>query len=384
VHIFISTGDVSGDLQGSFLVQSLQKLSSSHLTISALGGKRMAAAGAQIIADTTTISSMGLVESIPYILPTLRVQSLAKKHLAAHPPDLIILVDYLGPNVVIGRYARKTFPHTPIVYYIAPQNWVWSPGDNANKTIVEISDLILAIFPEEARFYREKGAKVQFIGHPLRDRFVRPLSKQDARTIMGLTPQEKVITLLPASRNQELKYLLPVILQAAVGIRDYFAPEPITFLLPLSIPSFKEKIAAIAQRVGLTVNIIETEQTAAIAAADLAITKSGTVNLELALMAVPQIVIYRLNAFTAWILRHLLRFDVPFISPVNLVTMEAIVPEFIQEEATPPNLQQVAIEILTEESTQEAILAGYGRMKTSLGEEGVCDRAAQAIFNLIN
>ena len=129
MKIFISTGEVSGDLQGSLLIAALKRhavAAGLELEIIGLGGPRMAEAGATILGDTVGIGSMGLIESVPYIWPTIKVQEKAKKYLKNFPPDAVVLIDYLTPNLGIGSYIRRCLPNLPVVWYIAPQEWVWS------------------------------------------------------------------------------------------------------------------------------------------------------------------------------------------------------------------------------------------------------------------
>lgn len=384
MRIFISTGEVSGDLQGALLINSLKRQAQNlgqALEIVALGGSLMAQAGAKLLDDTTKIGSVGILESLPYILPTLQIQNCAKQYLRQNKPDLVILIDYMGPNLAIGSFIRSHLTNVPIVYYIAPQVWVWSLSDRNTNQIIKNSDLILAIFPEEARFFREKGAKVTWVGHPLLDKMTNAPTRSAARASLGIAPEETVITLVPASRRQELKYVLPVMLAAAKTLQSKL-PE-VKFLIPLSLEAFRESIEKAIQNYNIKATLIADKNIEAIAAADLAITKSGTVNLEIALLEVPQVVIYRVNPITAWIAKNLLKFSIPFMSPPNLALMKAIVPELLQEQATAENIVQEALNLLNP-AKRSQVLTDYQQMRQALGEEGrVCDRAAQEIFTLL-
>ncbi len=169
MKILISTGEVSGDLQGAMLIQALKRqvtVAGIELEIIALGGSQMEEAGATLLANTTSIGSVGILESLPFVLPTLKIKRKIKNYLYQHPPDLVVLIDYMGPNTNIGNYIRRHFRHIPIIYYIAPQEWVWSFGDRSTKKIINITDKLLAIFPDEARYFRQKGANVTWVGHP--------------------------------------------------------------------------------------------------------------------------------------------------------------------------------------------------------------------------
>ena len=384
LNIFISTGEVSGDLQGALLIKSLKHraaLSGLELEIVALGGSKMADAGATVLGNTSSIGSMGILEGLPYIWPTHQIQRCAKQYLQQHPPDLVVLIDYMRPNLFIGSYVRQQLPGVPVVYYIAPQEWVWSNSLRDTTRIVGMTDKMLAIFPEEARYFRDKGGKVVWVGHPLVDLMQAAPSREAARAALSIEPDALSVVLLPASRRQELKYLLPVMFQAARQIQAEL-PQ-VKFWIPLSLEIYRQQIEQAIEHYGLRATILADRTQEVIAAADLAITKSGTVNLELALLNVPQVVLYRLNPVTFWIARNLLKFSIPFMSPPNLVVMKPIVPEFLQEQATPENIVQASLELLLNPSRRQQTLAGYQEMRQALGEVGVCDRAAQEILQLL-
>ena len=422
--IFISTGEVSGDLQGAMLVDALKRQAPGmdlELEIVALGGDKMAQAGATLLGNTTGIGSIGLLESLPFVLPTLQVQRRAKQYLRQHPPDLVVLIDYMGPNLGIGRFMRRWLPQIPIVYYIAPQEWVWSarsivPRDT--MTIVQMTDQLLAIFPEEARFFEKRGASVSWVGHPLVDRMQLSPTREEARKRLGIKPEELAIALVPASRRQELKYMMPIVFEAAKQLQSQLlkdtespiiqiinpkskignpkseirqiinpkskiqnpkSPTPL-FWIPLSLEAYRKPIEAAIQHYGLQANLVVGKTQEVLAAADLAIAKSGTVNLELALLNVPQVVLYRVSALTYWI-GQVLKFSIPFMSPPNLVVMRSIVPELLQEQATPENIVKEALELLYNPNRRQQILTDYQEMRQLLGEVGVCDRAANEIIS---
>lgn len=405
--IFISTGEVSGDLQGSLLIDALQrqaKATGLDLEIVALGGEKMAKAGAKLLGDTTGIGSVGILESLPFVLPTLQIQRRAKQYLRQHPPDLVVLIDYMGPNLGIGRFIQRYLPQLPVIYYIAPQDWVWSarsivPRDTMR--IVEMTDQLLAIFPEEARYFEKKGASVTWVGHPLVDRMRASPTREEARKALGIAPEQLAIALVPASRRQELKYMMPIAFEAArqlqlklgnwesgIGNRKLENPTLITnhqsplFWIPLSLEAYRSEIEAAIKHYGLRATLVSAQTTEVLAAADLAITKSGTVNLELALLNVPQVVFYRVSPFTYGIGR-LLKFSIPFMSPPNLVVMRPIVPELLQEQATPENIVQESLELLLNPERHQKILTDYQEMQELLGEVGVCDRAACEILRSV-
>jgi lipid-A-disaccharide synthase len=405
--IFISTGEVSGDLQGALLIDGLKRQAQAtglDLEIVALGGDKMARAGATLLGNTTGIGSVGILESLPFVLPTLQIQRRAKQYLRQHPPDLVVLIDYMGPNLSIGNFIRHKLPQVPIIYYIAPQDWVWSarsifPRDTT--TIVEMTDQLLAIFPEEARYFEKKGASVSWVGHPLVDRMQSSPTREEARAALGIAPEQTAIALVPASRRQELKYMMPIAFEAARQIQSKFletgelgignrelgidnqnlkSGTPL-FWIPLSLEAYRPAIETAIQDYGLNAKVVAGHTQEVLAAADLAIAKSGTVNLELALLNVPQVVFYRVSSLTSLIAR-LVKFSIPFMSPPNLVVMRSIVPELLQEQATPENIVKESLELLFNPARRQQTLADYQEMRQLLGEVGVCDRAASEILQL--
>jgi lipid-A-disaccharide synthase len=394
--IFISTGEVSGDLQGALLIDGLKRQAEAiglDLEIVALGGEKMAAAGATLLGNTTGIGSVGILESLPFVVPTLQIQQRAKQYLRQHPPDLVVLIDYMGPNLSLGRFMRRHLPQVPIAYYIAPQDWVWSarsilPRDT--MTIVKMTDQLLAVFPEEARYFEKKGASVTWVGHPLVDRMRLTPTREESRAALGIEPDQMAIALVPASRRQELKYMMPIAFEAARQLQSKLletaeshksnSQSPL-FWIPLSLEAYRPAIEAAIEHYGLRATLVSGQTQEVLSAADLAITKSGTVNLELALLNVPQVVFYRVSPFTYSIAR-LLKFSIPFMSPPNLVVMRSIVPELLQEQATAENIVNESLELLFNPERRQQTQADYQEMRQLLGEVGVCDRAACEILQL--
>lgn len=383
LRIFISTGEVSGDLQGALLVESLHRQAAAagwKLEITALGGEKMAAAGATLLGNTSSIGSVGILEALPFVLPTLQMRRRATLMLKQNPPDLVVLIDYAGPNLSIGSYIRRQMPNVPIAYFIAPQAWVWAANSRNTERIISVTDKLLAIFPEEARYFQQQGANVVWVGHPLVDRMQNAPQREAARSELGIPPAQTAIALLPASRYQELKHLLPVMLQAAKLIHQKL--PHVHFWIPLSLEIYRRQIEREIQRYALPATVLSGQTLSVIAAADLAIAKSGTVNLEIALLNVPQVVIYRVNPVTAWIARHFLKFSIPYMSPPNLVEMKPVVPELLQEQATSENIAENAL-LLLNSNKKAQMHADYQQMRRALGEVGVCDRAAQEILQLL-
>jgi lipid-A-disaccharide synthase len=389
-RLLVSTGEVSGDLQGSLLIRALHEEARRRelpLQVVALGGERMRQAGAELLADTSRLGAIGLLEALPLILPTLRLQRRVRQWLRQHPPEGVVLIDYMGANINLGLRLKRLYPQVPISYYIAPQEWAFRVGDGGTTRLIGFSDRILAIFPEEASFYASRGAAVTWVGHPLIDTLGQPPSRSRARQDLGLPEEAPVLLLLPASRPQELRYLLPP-MAAAVALLQQRLPQ-LEVLLPAGLPGFEEALRRALAEAGARARIVPASEADRLkpslcAAADVALTKSGTANLELALRGVPQVAGYRVSRPTAFIARHLLRFNVPHISPVNLVLQERLVPELLQDAFNAEAIAAAVANLLPAESAaRQRQLEGYDRLRRSLGEPGVTRRAAAAILDQV-
>ena len=390
MRILISTGEVSGDLQGSLLVEALineAKTLRIDLEIIALGGQRMKAAGATLIADTSSIGAIGFWEAIPFIIPTLKIQALLNRVIRKDNPDCVVLIDYMGPNIRLGNKIKNIQPDTPIIYYIAPQEWAWSFGESGTTDLIGFSDKILAIFEEESEFYSKKGGKVKWVGHPMLDTLVKLPDRENAMKFLGIDSNRKVVLLFPASRSQELKYLMPTLAQAA-AIMQKINPL-LYFIVPSGLPKFDKPLLNLINEYKLDGKVINSIQVDdykpyLYAVAELALGKSGTVNMELALNSIPQIVGYKISRVTAFILKKFLRFNIDYISPVNLLMKKNLIPELIQKDFTAEAIVELAIPLLENSEPRLKMLEEYKQFKNSLGESGVTRRAAKEILECIS
>ena len=389
MKLLISTGEVSGDLQGSLLIKALKTNAEKRkieLEIIALGGERMREAGAKLISNTSSIGAIGFLEALPYVLPTLNSQSKIDNYLSSSPPDAVILIDYMGPNIRLGLKVKKKFPNIPIIYYIAPQEWAWRLGDSGTTDLISFTDKILAIFEEEAKFYSNKGGNVKFVGHPMLDFYRDIPTREDSMRKLGLTPDKKLLLIIPASRKQELKYILPTLLKAAKLLQE--KDPSITVLIPSGLKEFDKLLNNSLKEYGVSGRIILSNEVDNMkpflfSAAHLALAKSGTINMELALNSVPQIVGYKVSRVTAFFARYILRFNVEYISPVNLLLNKMLIPEFVQENFNEEKLFNAALKILEDDSSKEDIMIGYKKLRDKLGKPGVTDRASKDILDLL-
>ena len=389
IRLLISTGEVSGDLQGSLLIKALREKAAKRdidIEIFALGGDRMKSEGANLIANTASMGAIGLLEALPYVLPTLRVQSKVDDFIKTNAIDAVILIDYMGPNIRLGNKLKKVKPELPIIYYIAPQEWAWRLGEGGTTDLIGFTDKILAIFKAEADFYSQKGGNVIWVGHPMLDNFSSLPSQEESFEKLGLDTSQKVLLLLPASRSQEIRYLMPTLAKAAAKLQQKY--DNLFTIVPSGLHSFDIPLKSILDENGVNGMVIAAKdvtdyQAYIFSVASLALCKSGTVNMELALNRIPQIVGYKLNRITAFIARKILRFHVDHISPVNLLLNERLVPELLQDEFTSDSLVDLAIPLLEDTEERKIMLRGYDKFREYLGDPGVTNRAANEILSTI-
>ena len=384
--IFISTGEVSGDLHGSLLAKALleeAKKRSIDIKVFGLGGQRMVKAGVKVFQDTTPISAIGIWEALPLVFPTLKIQKKFYDALIAHSPDCLILIDYMGPNINIGRKLRRAKNNIPIYYYIAPQEWAWRVGNNSTTDLINFSDKIFAIFKQEADFYKKRGGNVSWIGHPMMDLTKRLPTKAESRKLLNIKNNQNLLLIMPASRPQELRYILPTYMKVAKKLQQKY-PNLIVFI-PSCRKEFDEKFQKAFDEYQIKGKIVkqddlEDKKKYIYSLTKIALSKSGTVNMELALYGVPQVVGYRVSRVTAFIAKKILNFKVKFISPVNLLLKKSIIPEFVQNEFDVNKIFKKSCQLIENKNQIEKIKKGYKLLRSELGEEGGVKRAAEEIL----
>ena len=387
--IFISTGEVSGDLHGSLLAKELFEESSKRsidLEIYGLGGEKMREAGVEIIKDTTPISAIGIWEAVPLILPMMRIQKQFLNLLITESPNCLVLIDYMGPNISIGRKLKKKKINMPIYYYIAPQEWAWRVGNNSTTDLIGFSDKIFAIFQQEANFYRKRGGKVSWIGHPMVDLTKKLPTKKESRKYLDLASNQNILLIMPASRPQELKYILPTFIKVAQKLQRKY-PDLVVFI-PSCRDVFDQSFQKALDKNNINGRVISTSEIEKnkvyiYSLSKLALCKSGTVNMELALYGIPQVVGYKVSRVTAFIAKKILNFKLRFISPINLLMKRQIVPEFVQKEFNVNAVFRKSCKLLEKNDAKLKMKQGYKLLKSNLGDEGVTKRAAKEIINSI-
>jgi lipid-A-disaccharide synthase len=288
-------------------------------------------------------------------------------------PDALVLIDYPGFNVRLAEKAHGE--KIKVIYYISPQVWAWAK--ERVKRLGQVIEKMLVVFSFEEEIYRREGVPVKFVGHPLLDELEVPPSPEEIRRLFGLKPGELTVALLPGSRLQEIKLILPVMLETALLLKEKFK---VTFLLPVAPAINREVIEKEISRYALPLKIVEGESIKVITASDLVITASGTATLETAILGRPMVIVYKVPFLSYLVLKRLIK--VPYIGMVNILLKEKIFPEFIQYEARADNIFKACSRILEDQPYREKMLNSLSKIGDLLGGPGGSLRAAQEIWGI--
>ena len=370
----ISCGEPSGDLYAGALAREIRALDPSA-QITGFGGDRLRDAGASLVSDFSGLSVTGLLE-VARILP--RTYAAYRRMIAEATesrPDVFVAIDFPDFNFRLARAIRSL--GVPVVYYISPQLWAWRPG--RMKTMKRIADKVLVIFPFEEPIYRDAGVPVQWVGHPLLDVTAPPEPRELFLRRHGLDPAQPVVALLPGSRRNEVRAILPGLVEAAGLIRQRL---PRTQFVLARAPHLPDDVfaplAGHAEAPSLDVTVVQGLSDDVLAAADVALLASGTVTVQAAVHECPMVVVYKLSPLTYRLGRPFVQVDT--FAMVNLVAGERIVPELIQDDFTPEAVATQALDVLTDSAAAERVRSALRRVRHKLGQPGASRRAAHAVL----
>lgn len=357
--VMLSAGEASGDRHAASLFAELKKLVPGVQGIG-MGGAAMREAGVELCFDSSGIGVIGLAEIARHYGEIRDALNLMKRVAHERKPDLLICVDYKEFNFRLAKAAKAC--GIKVLFYVSPQVWAWRPG--RVKSYGRIIDHMAVIFPFEVPFYEAYRVPVTYVGHPLAGKVRTTLDRGAAREKFGLSGDAPVIGLLPGSRANEIKRMLPVILDAAGRLAAEF--EGARFLLFQANSVADETLRAGLAGRGLDVQIIKGQDYDALQCGDAVITVSGTATLEVALVGVPMVIVYKLTSLSYWLGRMLI--NIPFIGLPNILAGKPIVREFIQHEASPENVAAEIGKILREPEYAANIREELRAVREKIGE----------------
>lgn len=373
MKVLVSCGEPSGDLYAGALAGAIRRLHPAA-RVYGLGGPGLRAGGGEAVEDYRGLTVTGLSEALAVLPRSIAVYRRLLRLARAERPDVFVPLDFPDFNFRLAGALRRL--GVPVVYYVCPQVWAWRRG--RLRTIRRIARRALVIFPFEAAIYRDAGIPVDFVGHPLVElaRPARP--RAEFLRAGGLDPAAPTVALLPGSRPNEVRALLPEMVRAAALVRRRVpAAQFVVARAPHLDDGLFAPLAALAAA-GAPLATVESGADAALAAADAAVTASGTATVQAALHGCPMVIVYRLSALTYGVVRAFAHVDT--VGMVNLIAGRRVVPELVQDAFTAAAVSTEVVRYLTDDERAAATRRALGEVRERLGGAGASRRAAEAVL----
>lgn len=374
--IGIVAGEASGDLLGSHLIRALKK-QRPDIQFVGIAGPKMQAEGAVSLFPMERLAVRGYFEVLKHLIGLLRIRRQLLEHFRNNPPDMFIGID--APDFNLGLERQLKALGIPTVHYVSPSIWAWRKGRMGK--IKRAASRILALFPFEVPLYEQAGVPVTYVGHPLADVLPLEPDQQHAQLELKLPKDRLVIALLPGSRQSELDYMADLFVRTALQIQQQMPHAH--FLVPVVSKETRWKFqAAIAkhQADALPISILFGHSHLAMEAADAVIVASGTATLEAALLKRPMVVTYRMSPLSWQILRHMNY--LPYVGLPNILAGKSVVPELLQNEATPERLADTVLQLVSDKNRVAEIRREFLAIHHTL-RQNTEEKAAEAILGML-
>ncbi|EON6313267.1 lipid-A-disaccharide synthase [Vibrio cholerae] len=373
LRIGIVVGELSGDTLGEGFIKAIRARYPDAEFVG-IGGPKMNALGCQSLFDMEELAVMGLVEVLGRLPRLLKVKTELVKYFTANPPDVFVGIDAPDFNLRLELSLKQAGIKT--VHYVSPSVWAWR--QNRIHGIAAATHLVLAFLPFEKAFYDKFNVPCEFIGHTLADSIPLASDKLAARQLLGLDEQRRWLAVLPGSRGSEMKMLAEPFIATCQKLQARY-PD-LGFVVALVNAKRRAQFEQAWQQVAPELNFVLVDDTArnVITAADAVMLASGTVALECMLLKRPMVVGYRVNAFTAFLAKRLLK--TPYVSLPNILAGEELVKELLQEHCTVDNLYHEVSRLL--ESDNQALMDKFTEMHQWIRKDAD-QQAAQAVLHLI-
>jgi lipid-A-disaccharide synthase len=373
-RILIVAGEASGDLHGAKLVKEIKQVHP-ECSFVGIGGTQLTAEGMDILVNSDKLAVVGVSEVVAHLPVILGALKKVKQEMLARRPDLVILIDFPDFNFRVAKIAKKL--GIKVLYYISPQLWAWRSG--RIKTIKRYVDHMAVVFPFEVDLYKSKQIPVTYVGHPLANVVESCFSPEEARKLFNLSPTEFCVGLIPGSRQAEIQRLLPVMLAAAKALK--LKHPKIQFILPIAPSISADTLQPYLANLDFEIKVVKHQIYDVMQACDAAITASGTVTLEAALMGLPIVVIYKISWFSYQLAKLLI--NVPYISLTNIVAKQRIVPELIQAAANPANIANEVNNFLQDPVYTTKMKVELARIKENLSNNTGEQSAATLALSML-
>ncbi len=372
--IMLVAGEVSGDLHGAHLVEAIQRIDP-EIEFFGIGGERLKERGMRLSHHIRSLSVVGISEAFRKWRTVLQTLRRLKEAMEKERPDLLIPIDYPEFNLRLAKIAKEK--GIPVLYYISPQVWAWRPG--RVKTIAKRVRKMVVFFPFEVSLYRAAGVDVEWVGHPLLDIVNPSLKREEAFQRFGIDPARKTIALLPGSRMEEVRRLLPPMIASTVHLQREI-PQ-LQFVLPLAPGISETDLRPNLRNTPIPITVVNGYNYDVMAISDLIITASGTATLEAAILQKPMVIVYRVSRLSYWVARALIR--VNHIGLVNLIAGQEIAKELIQDDVNPLNIVKEALRLLNDPHLYAKTVELLAEVRQRLGQPGAADRAARIVLSLL-
>jgi len=368
--IMIVAGEQSGDILGAALIKELKKRAP-DCRFFGIGGERMIAEGFDSLYPIERLSVMGFVEPLKRLPELLGILAHLKKLFkGGQPPDMFIGIDSPDFNIRLEMAAKKNAVYS--VHYVSPSVWAWRQG--RVKKIKKAVDLMLTLFPFEADFYRAYEVPVEFVGHPLADELPMEPERDQARIALGLSLAPPICALMPGSRQSEVAFLLPLMLEAATELRKQY--PSIEFVIPAANESRLTQIRDKVDTESSFLHVVDGRSHEVMAAANCVIMASGTTSLEAMLLKRPMVICYKWPPLTWSILSRMVK--VPWVGLPNLLAGREVAPELLQDKATKDNMINAVSPFLEGELAQHT-MATFSEIHKSLKQDASATAASAII-----
>jgi lipid-A-disaccharide synthase len=376
LRVGLVAGEASGDLLGAGLITAVRKRVPDAV-FEGVAGPEMIAAGCERWADAEELAVMGVVEPLKHLPRLIRLRRSLIARWRETPPDVFVGID--APDFNLGLEAALKASGIRTMHYVSPSIWAWRAG--RIRKIRRAADCVICILPFEPAIYEEQGMDAVFVGHPKADALSPDIDVAAMRRLLGLPEQGRIVAMLPGSRGSEVTRLAPVFAATAAAI---VATEPdVNFVTPIAAPKLRPVIEAALQQhaIGERFTLIDGRSIEAMSASDFVLLASGTAALESALLGKPTVAAYRVAALTAWITRVFRLVKVTQFTLPNLLTGEALIPEFIQDDAEPAGIAAAVIDLIDDPERCAVIRARFAKLRTELAMNSN-ERAADALISL--
>ena len=367
-------GEVSGDEHAARLIRRLRE--GGDYECFGMGGAAMKDAGARLLVDSTALAVVGIVEVIRYYPALRRAFRTLAQALRGERPDLLVLVDYPEFNLRLARIAARL--GVPVLFYIAPQAWAWRRG-RVKKIRRRVSRLAV-ILPFEQAFFEQHGIAADYVGHPLVEDVERWEREKEGRPPPARSRKSKTVLLLPGSRRGEVERLLPAFCGAAEKLTRRLGGM-VAFRL-LRAPGIGEQMTApLLEQDRFDCRLADGDAYAEMKRADAAISATGTAILQLALCGTPTLGVYKLSPATYFLAKRLVK--IPHVSLINIIGGRQIIPELLQDAATPQAICGETYDLLTNESRRRDVRKGFDEVRQKLGENRASERLAEIMREML-